>query len=185
MKRLPSFRASVVATLALLHVAAGPAAELSGESHALAGALFSSVPPGRLSGADRAAIAALTPLALHDGVVVSTVRGCESAMHPGVALGDLNGDGVPEVFILAGNTCTSGMTGRSVWLFAKRRDDRWVWLVDAGAASYRILPTASSGWLDIALGGRGFCEGLWRLGPRGEYDYARSIQADGTPCPER
>jgi hypothetical protein len=183
MKRFPSL--PVVATLVLLHVAAGDAAEPSGESHALAGALFASVPSGSLSGADRTAIATLTPLALRDGVVVSTVRGCNTAMHPRVALEDLNGDGVPEVFILAGNTCTSGMTGKSVWLYAKRRDGRWARLLDAGAAGYRILPSATSGWRDIALGGRGFCEGLWRLRPQGEYDYARSIQADGTPCTER
>ncbi|CAI06349.1 hypothetical protein ebA435 [Aromatoleum aromaticum EbN1] len=185
MKCFPSFQASVMAALALLHLTMGHAAEPSGKAHVLAGALFASVPSGSLSGADRAAVAALAPLALRDGVVVSTVRGCETAMHPEVALEDLNGDRVPEVFILAGNTCTSGMTGKSVWLFARRRDGRWAQLLDAGAAGYRILPTATFGWRDIALGGRGFCEGLWRLGPQGEYDYARSIQADGTPCPER
>jgi len=185
MNPFPSARAAFVAAFVLLDVAAGHAAEPSGESHVLAGALFASVPSASLPGADLAAIAALTPLALRDGVVVSNVRGCETAMHPKVALEDLNGDSAPEVFILAGNTCTSGMTGKSVWLYAKRRDGRWAQLLDAGAAGYRILPTATSGWRDIALAGRGLCEGLWRLGPQGEYDYARSIQADGTPCPER
>ena len=156
-----------------------------GELHALAAALFATVPPAALSQTDRAEITALTPLALRDGVVVSSLPGCETAMHPEVALEDLNGDGVLEVFVVAGNTCTSGMAGSSIWLFAKRLDGRWSQRLDVRAAAYRVLPTSTLGWCDLVMGGRGLCQGVWRLSADGAYRYARSIRPDGTSCPSQ
>lgn len=156
-----------------------------GELQTLAAALFAAVPPGALSQTDRAELAALTPLALRNGVVVSSLPGCETAMHPEVTLVDLNGDDGPEVFVVAGNTCTSGMTGSSVWLFAKRLDGRWSQRLDVTAAAYRVLPTTTQGWRDLTVGGRGLCQGVWRLAADGAYRYARSIRPDGTPCPNQ
>ena len=172
--------------LALVYSGVPPAADTShGDFQPLAAALFAAVPPAALSQTDRAEISALTPLALHNGVVVSSLPGCETAMHPEVILEDLNGDGGPEVFVVAGNACTSGMTGSSVWLFAKRLDGRWGQRLDVMAAAYRVLPTTTQGWHDLAVGGRGLCQGVWRLAADGRYRYARSIRPDGTPCPSQ
>ncbi|AYH44508.1 hypothetical protein [Azoarcus sp. DN11] len=172
--------------LALAYSGVPLAADTShGELQTLAAALFAVVPPAALSQTDRAELAALTPLALRNGVIVSSLPGCETAMHPEVTLEDLNGDGSPEVFVVAGNTCTSGMTGSSVWLFAKRLDGRWSPRLDVMAAAYRVLPTTTQGWHDLAVGGRGLCQGVWRLAADGAYGYARSIRPDGTPCPSQ
>ena len=172
--------------LALAYSGASPATDPShGDLGAHAAALFATVPPGELSQTDRREIAALTPLALRDGIVVSSLPGCETATHPEVTLEDLNSDGVSEVFVVAGNSCTSGMTGSSIWLFARRLDGRWSRRLDVAAAAYRVLPTTTRGWRDLAVGGRGLCQGVWRLAANGEYRYARSIRPDGTPCPSQ
>lgn len=176
----------LVIALALAYSGASPATDPSrGELGAVAAALFATVPPAALSQTDRREIAALTPLALRDGVVVSRLAGCETAMHPEVTIEDLNGDSVSEVFVVAGNSCTSGMTGSSIWLFARRIDGRWSRRLDVAAAAYRVLPTTTQGWRDLAVGGRGLCQGVWRLAANGEYRYARSIRPDGTPCPSQ
>ncbi|WP_407280359.1 hypothetical protein U5817_08205 [Aromatoleum evansii] len=172
--------------LALAYSGASPATDPShGDLGALAAALFATVPPAALSQRDRREIAAVTRLALRDGVVVSSLAGCETAMYPEVTIEDLNGDGVPEVFVVAGNTCTSGMTGSSIWLFARRLDGRWSRRLDVAAAAYRVLPTTTKGWRDLIVGGRGLCQGVWHLSTDGVYQYARSIRPDGTPCPSQ
>ncbi|MCK0513239.1 hypothetical protein [Aromatoleum buckelii] len=170
--------------LALAYSGASPATDPShGELGPLAAALFATVPPAALSQADRREIAALTPLALRDGIVVSSLLGCETAMHPEVTVEDLNGDGVSEVFVVAGNSCTSGMTGSSIWLFAKRLDGRWSQRLDVTGVAYRVLPTTTQGWRDLAIGGRGSCHGVWRFAADNKYRYVRSVKPDGTACP--
>ncbi|NMG30160.1 hypothetical protein [Aromatoleum evansii] len=176
----------LVIALALAYSGASPATDPShAELGALAAALFATVPPAALSQTERREIAAVTPLALRDGVVVSSLPACETAMHPEVSLEDLNGDGLPEVFVVAGNTCTSGMTGSSIWLFARLPDGRWSRRLDVAAAAYRVLPTTTQGWRDLVVGRRGMCHGVWHLAADGVYQYARSIRPDGTQCPSQ
>ena len=99
---------------------------------------------------------------------------------PVVKVLDLNGDGAPEVLVQAGNACSHGTTGRGVWLFV-RQDGRWRAEINVVAALAEVALTRTGGWSDLHLMGRSHCIGLWtRAG--GDYDYARSIHPDGSPC---
>lgn len=157
------------------------------KSAALAATLFSNVPAAALPEPDRVAIAALAPLALKGGQVISTLPGCDrEPMDPEARVEDLNGDRKPEVFVVAGNSCTSGMTGISVWLYARQRDGTWIQLMDVIAPAYRVLPSMSHGWRDLGLASRtSSCVGVWRLSGDGHYRYARSETLGGAPCSDR
>ena len=75
---------------------------------------------------------------------------------------DLNGDGVAEVFVTGGNSCTSGMTGADIVLFVK--DAEGVYRPHLGFPGLlsRKLETGNLGYPDLAVGGPGFCEGVYR-----------------------
>lgn len=78
-----------------------------------------------------------------------------------VEVTDLNGDGIPEVFLLGGNTCTSGATGSSVWLFAKGKGGAYRMNLGFPSAGYKILSQTVKGYPNIQFGGPGFCEAVW------------------------
>ncbi|NMG16250.1 hypothetical protein [Aromatoleum bremense] len=181
----PKLLPYATAFVAILH--AGVVHAGDEKSTALAAALFAHVPAASLPAPDRVAIADLTPLTLKGGRVVSKLPGCDrEPMDAEAQVVDLNGDRQPEVFVMAGNTCTSGMTGISVRLYARQRDGTWIQLLDVIAPAYRVLPSTSHGWRDLALASRtSSCVGVWRLGDDGRYRYTRSEAADGGPCPDR
>lgn len=75
---------------------------------------------------------------------------------------DLNGDGVDEVFVDGGNTCTSGHAGSSVVLFIKDAEGRYAPHLGFPAFGWDVLETSNLGFPDLALGGPGFCRPVWR-----------------------
>lgn len=75
---------------------------------------------------------------------------------------DLNDDGSAEVVVIAGNTCTSGMDGSSIHLFVRDADGRYAAHLGFPAGAWRRLETSNLGFPDLALGGPGFCEAVWR-----------------------
>lgn len=75
---------------------------------------------------------------------------------------DLNGDGIPEVFVLGGNTCTSGMDGSSLMLFIKNPEGAWVMNLGFPAGGWTRLEATNLGYFDLAIGGAGFCEAVYR-----------------------
>ncbi len=75
---------------------------------------------------------------------------------------DLNEDGIAEVLVTGGNTCTSGMAGSSVNLFIKDADGRYVHHLGLPGVLSRKLETSNLGFPDLAIGGPGFCEAVWR-----------------------
>lgn len=75
---------------------------------------------------------------------------------------DLNGDGVQELFIVWGNTCTSGLAGASVSLFVKDASGRYIDTLGFPAIAYEKLATGHKGFPDLKFGGPGFCHGVWR-----------------------
>ena len=75
---------------------------------------------------------------------------------------DLNRDGTPEIFIVGGNTCLSGGTGSSVWLFIKDESGHYRQKLGFPAAGYEVLNSTNAGMPDLKFGGPGFCRGVWR-----------------------
>ena len=83
---------------------------------------------------------------------------------------DLNGDGKEEVFILYGNSFTSGHTGSSIMLFVP--DARGSYQLNLGfpAAMIYALPGIQGRYPDLAIGGPGSRYPVWRWNGQ-EYDY--------------
>jgi hypothetical protein len=93
---------------------------------------------------------------------------------------DLNGDAVVEVFVLAGNSCTSGMYGSTVTLFIKDGEGHYGSHLGFPAGGWTMLETSNAGFSDIAIGGPGFCEGVWRWdGTTYQHDHNRETEPGG------
>lgn len=150
---------------------------------ALAPTLFGHVSNLELSGQDQAAIAALLPMTVRDGVVVSNDDVCLGLpMRPTVTFVELNGAPPTEVIVEAGNSCTSGMTGQSLWLVGQSPRGQWSIMLEVAAIYSGIDSGVSEGWKDLRLAGRGHCDfSVWRH-RNGAYDYIRSSFENGSPC---
>ncbi|MGH7587305.1 MAG: hypothetical protein ACRELU_01810, partial [Gemmatimonadota bacterium] len=93
---------------------------------------------------------------------------------------DLNGDAVVEVFVLAGNSCTSGMDGSSVSLFIKDAEGRYGSHLGFPAGGWTELETSNAGFPDLAIGGPGFCEAVYRWdGTTYQHDHNQPTEPGG------
>lgn len=113
-------------------------------------------------------------------------KGLESADGCGVVdfetrIIDLNGDGRPEVIVLAGNTCTSGLTGRSLFLFVKNKAGKYEQNLGFPADAAVPLAQTSKGFPDLLIGGPGFCRPVWRWNAA-RYDYFCSREESPGAC---
>jgi hypothetical protein len=86
---------------------------------------------------------------------------CGKATEPQVDVVDLNGDGQPEVFVLAEGTCY-GRAGGELSLLIKDSQGRWQSNLGFSAGGYKLLSTKNKGYPDIEIGGPGFCFPVWR-----------------------
>jgi len=84
---------------------------------------------------------------------------CGQPAEAAVTFLDLNGDGVEEVLVQAGNSCTSGMTGTSATLFIKIDGRYQTQLGFPGIVE--PLKTKHKGYADLQIGGPGFCFPVW------------------------
>jgi hypothetical protein len=99
---------------------------------------------------------------------------CEEDVSPDVEVTDLNGDGIDEVFVIWGNTCTSGHTGQSITLLIKDRKGRFVKNIDVPGNNYDRLSQRNKGFPDLLIGGPGFCYDVWQWsGIKYEYKCSR------------
>lgn len=80
---------------------------------------------------------------------------------PTVEAVDLNQDDRKEVFIAWGNTCTSGMAGRSLSLFVNPEGKGYRGQLGVPAGGWRSMQSASRGWPDLEISGPGFCHAIW------------------------
>jgi hypothetical protein len=88
---------------------------------------------------------------------------------------DMNGDGKEEVFVVFGNSYTSGMTGSSVILFIKDAGGKYQSNLGFPSTTPSMLPSKSKGYPDLVLGGPGFEFPVWRWNGK-TYDYFRKIK---------
>jgi hypothetical protein len=108
-----------------------------------------------------------------------TLSSCNAAYS--VKLVDLNGDGVAEVFVTGGSSYRSGITGSSIWLFLKDAHGAYQPQFGFPAAAHKVLKSRSKGLPDIQLGGRGFCEAVWRWDGKG-YAHHKNVPTQPGGC---
>lgn len=112
-----------------------------------------------------------------------SLEGCPPAEFE-VKIVDLNNDRTPEIFVTGGNTCTSGITGNSIWLFTKAPSGPYRMQFGFPAAEFKILKERSEGYPDIRFGDRGFCEPVWRWNGR-EYSHLKNVPTSSGGCDGR
>jgi hypothetical protein len=88
---------------------------------------------------------------------------------------DLNKDGKEEVFVVFGNTYTSGMTGSSVVLFIKNTTGSYATNLGFPGTPPDLMPTNNKGYPDLLIGGPGFEFPIWRWNGK-EYTYFKKIK---------
>lgn len=114
----------------------------------------------RLPAADQQAIFRILDYRVAPGGKALIAPDCGEIAHNTQVL-DLNSDGVPEVLVTAGNGCTSGHIGASVFLFVKNAEGRYTQQLGFPGAGVTPLPTRTRGWQDLRIGTTGFCEPVW------------------------
>jgi hypothetical protein len=75
---------------------------------------------------------------------------------------DMNKDGKEEVFVVFGNSFTSGNTGSSVFLFMKDAAGKYAPQLGFPGMAPDVLTTASKGYPDLLIGGPGMEYPVWR-----------------------
>jgi|WetSurMetagenome_2_1015567.scaffolds.fasta_scaffold14693_8 hypothetical protein len=103
--------------------------------------------------------------------VIDSVCGQDAS--PTVKIEDLNGDGAEEVFVIWGNTCTSGQAGQSISLFIKSANGAYVDNFGFPGIDYEKMKTGNKGYPDLMIGGPGFCHPVWRWNGR-QYQHFRN-----------
>ena len=110
---------------------------------------------------------------------------CDQPAGAEASFSDWNKDGIKEVLVIFGNSCTSGMAGSSVALFIK----------DSAAAGYSTnlgfpgasadpQPTSNLGYPDLLIGLPGFCFPVWRWNGTA-YDILQSVPQSPGGCDNR
>ncbi len=87
---------------------------------------------------------------------------------------DLNKDGKEEVFIVFGNSYTSGQAGSNVLLFIKDKAGTYQANFGFSGTAPDILPTGNLGYPDLLIGGPGLEFPVWRWNGK-EYTFNRKI----------
>jgi len=119
----------------------------------------------RLSAADKNAIAAKTGFVLSEDKDLPFALDPESREYPFAARvmpTDLNKDGQEEIFILFGNTATSGMAGSSIALFMKSAEGAYADQLGFPATVPDALAESHLGYPDLLIGGPGLEYPVWR-----------------------
>ena len=74
---------------------------------------------------------------------------------------DLSGDGVEEILVEFGNTCTSGGAGGSLAIFTGRGSGSLQPVLMLPGLLGEVLESRTGGWSDLQIGGPGFCFPVW------------------------
>jgi hypothetical protein len=100
-----------------------------------------------------------------------------------IVLKDLNHDGVVEVLVHGGNTCTAGNKARRFWMFIKSAKPTDSYQLNFGmpVGEYELLGTYNQGYPDIKLQGPGFCFPVWRWNGA-YYDHFKNVETAKNGC---
>jgi hypothetical protein len=72
-------------------------------------------------------------------------------------VGDLNGDGFPEVLVIEGGTYCYGNNGTGFWLLAGQPGGKWKLMLQTPGMATVLKTRGVARWPDIQVGGPGFC----------------------------
>ena len=87
----------------------------------------------------------------------------------------LNKDGKEEIFILFGNTYTSGNTGSSIMVFIKNTSNQYKMNLGFPSTLPDAITSSSTAYPDLVIGGPGFEFPIWKW-KAGEYVFSKSIK---------
>lgn len=94
-------------------------------------------------------------------------------------VGDLNGDGLPELVVTESSVFCYGDTGTAFVLLTKAGSG-WQMVAESVGIPFFLEHKGTGGWPDIEIGGPGFCFPLMRR-DRNEYKQI-GTSYDGKPC---
>jgi len=108
-------------------------------------------------------------------------KDCDEMFSLSGKLNQGNENTADELWVSGGNTCTSGVTGNSVWLFI--RDEKGHFRKNLGFPASEVVVTgeAYNGHYDLRVRGRGFCEAVWRWNGK-EYEHNRNVATQPGGC---
>ena len=87
---------------------------------------------------------------------------------------DMNKDGKEEVFVLFGNSFTSGMTGSNIIVFIADKNGTYKMNLGFPGMVPDALSTSNLGYNDLLIGGPGFEHPVWRWNGK-EYDFSKKV----------
>jgi hypothetical protein len=107
-------------------------------------------------------------------------RTCENEVDFDIQVKDLNNDKIPEVVVIGGNTCSSGATGSSIWLFIKNKGG---YQTNLGfpAAGYEVMKQSTKGYPNLLISGSGFCSAIWQWNGT-KYQYLKNVPTSKGGC---
>jgi len=88
---------------------------------------------------------------------------------------DMNKDGKEEIFVLFGNSFTSGNTGSSIVLYIKDAKGAYIAHLGFPGTTPDALATVNQGYPDLLIGGPGFEYPVWRWNGK-TYDFHRQVK---------
>lgn len=138
--------------------------------------LFSSV-KSRLTSADKKAISGKLGFVLSGDKNQPFAQDKDSREFPFQAFvypTDMNKDGKEEIFILFGNSYTSGSAGSSIVVFIKSATGVYEPNLGFPGTLPEMLSTTSQGYSDLLIGGPGFDFPVWRWNGK-MYDHSKTV----------
>ncbi|KAA2239917.1 hypothetical protein F0L74_27410 [Chitinophaga agrisoli] len=137
---------------------------LSAQANQVASLLFKNVKTS-LTDAEKAQIATKLGFVLSGNKDQPFAQDKDSKEYPFNAMvypADMNKDGKEEIFVVFGNTFTSGNTGSSVVLFIRNGAGTYTEHLGFPGMAPDVLATVSKGYPDLLIGGPGFEYPVWR-----------------------
>ena len=96
--------------------------------------------------------------------------------------GEFKRDGEQEqLWVSGGDTCTSGATGNSIWVFVRDEGGHLRANLGVPAAEARTISEQSAGVHDLRLSGAGYCDSQWRWNGK-EFAHLKNIATQPSGC---